>query len=183
MIIWLNGTFGAGKTTTSKELAAMVPNARIFDSEQVGYMLRHVLESVPVKDFQDWRPWRALVVETATQILGYVGGVLVVPQSVLVEQYWTELSAGFAAAGIPVRHFVLHTDQDTLTRRIESDTVETGARQWRLDHLTAYESARPWLSRTAETIDTTNLPPDRVAHAIASAVQPQIPCDAPRPSA
>ena len=88
MIIWLNGTFGVGKTTTSKELAAALPDARIFDSETVGVMLRHVLAPlVPVRDFQDWRPWRHLVVETAAQILDYVGGTLVIPPSVFVEEY------------------------------------------------------------------------------------------------
>lgn len=77
MIIWLNGTFDVGKTTTSKELAAALPDARIFDSETVGLMLGPVLGSVvPVRDFQDWRPWRHLVVETAAQILDYVSGTL-----------------------------------------------------------------------------------------------------------
>ncbi|MEV8406066.1 AAA family ATPase [Streptomyces niveus] len=170
MIIWLNGTFGAGKTTTSKELAALLPDAKVFDSETVGYMLRPVLNSVPVKDFQEWPPWRGLVVETASQVLDFVGGVLVIPQSVLVEQYWGEIHAGLAKAGIPVRHFVLHTDPDTLAQRIESDTVETGARQWRLDHIPRYQDALPWLRREAEVIDTTDLSPTHVAQTITASV-------------
>ncbi|MGI5212198.1 AAA family ATPase [Plantactinospora sp. CA-290183] len=167
MIVWLNGTFGAGKTTTSKELVRLVPQARIFDTEQVGYLLEHVL-GVPVTDFQDWPPWRTLVVETAAQLLAFTGGVLVVPQSVLVEQYWMEIRAGLDRAGIPVRHFVLHAERDILVRRIETDTVETGARQWRLDHLDAYEEARGWLSREAEVVDTTGAPAAQVAQRIAA---------------
>ncbi|MFI2280325.1 hypothetical protein [Nocardia beijingensis] len=62
MIVWLNGTFGAGKTTTAAELSALLPGSRIFDTEEVGVMLRHVLASQPVPDFQDWQPWRGLVV-------------------------------------------------------------------------------------------------------------------------
>ncbi|MGA5558866.1 AAA family ATPase [Streptomyces lavendulocolor] len=170
MIIWLNGTFGAGKTTTSKELVALLPDARVFDSETVGFMLRNVLNSVPVKDFQEWPPWRGLVVETASQVLDFVGGVLVIPQSVLVEQYWGEIHAGLTKAGIPVRHFVLHTDPDTLAHRIESDMVETGARQWRLDHIPRYQDALTWLGRKAELIDTTHLSPPQVAQTIAARV-------------
>lgn len=166
MIIWLNGTFGVGKTTTAKELATLVPGARVFDSEQVGLMLRHVLNCVPVDDFQDWRPWRALVVETAAQVLDYVGGVLVVPQCVLVEQYWGEIRAGLGKAGIPVRHFMLHADRDTLIQRIEAD----GGSQWRLDHLAAYQEARAWLSREAEVVDTAGVPASQVAHMIAAGV-------------
>jgi adenylate kinase family enzyme len=43
MIIWLNGTFGAGKTTTARELVATTPGARLFDPELVGYLLRAIL--------------------------------------------------------------------------------------------------------------------------------------------
>jgi predicted kinase len=170
MIVWVNGTFGAGKTTTSRHLAGMLPGARIFDSENVGYMLRPVLGDITVRDFQDHPPWRALVVETAAQILGYVGGTLVVPQSVLVRPYWRELAAGFDAAGIPVRHFVLHAGSAVLTRRIEEDTDEAGARQWRLDHLADYEAALPWLREEGEIVSTDGATPADVARRIAGAV-------------
>lgn len=167
MIVWLNGTFGVGKTTTAEHLAAKLPRARIFDSETVGHMLRPVLSDIPVRDFQDHPPWRTLVVETAVQVLGYVGGTLVVPQSVLVRSYWEELRNGLAKAGVPVRHFVLHADTEVIRRRIEQDTVETGARRWRLDHLTDYEAALPWLRQEAEIVDTEGLVPDEVAGGIA----------------
>ncbi|WP_327235896.1 AAA family ATPase [Streptomyces sp. NBC_01317] len=173
MIVWLNGTFGAGKTTTAKELTGLLPQARVFDPEEVGYMLRHVLNSVPHTNFQEWTPWRGLVVETAAQVLGYVGGVLVVPQTVLTAAYWTEIRTGLAAKGIPVHHFVLHTDRDTLTTRIRTDTApeSLSAVRWRLDHLTPYEEALPWLRREATVLDTTHVPPAAVARTIADAVR------------
>jgi hypothetical protein len=170
VITWLNGAFGVGKTTTSKELAATLPDARIFDSEMVGYMLRAVLKSDVVRDFKELRPWRYLVVETAVQILDYVGGTLVIPQSVHVEQYWDELQSGLHKAGILVYHFVLHADQETLVQRIKTDTVETGALQWRLDHLADYQQALPWLSRKAQLIDTNKRTPTEVAALISDTV-------------
>lgn len=168
MIVWINGTFGAGKTTTSRELAALLPNARIFDSETVGYLLRPVLSDVTARDFQDHPPWRALVVETAAQVLGYVGGTLVVPQTVLVRPYWRELTEGFTRVGIPVRHFVLHAGSAELARRIEQDEVESGARQWRLDHLADYASALPWLREEGEFVSTEGDGPAQVAGRIAA---------------
>ncbi|MFB7719400.1 ATP-binding protein [Nocardia sp. NPDC056100] len=168
MIIWLNGTFGAGKATTATELTALIPGSRIFDTEEVGVMLRHVLTSETVRDFQDWRPWRGLVVATATQVLDYVGGLLVIPQTVLVQQYWREIRSGFEAADIPVLHIALHADRSELTRRIERDIAETGARQWRLKHLDTYETARSWQSQEAHVIDTTDLDPAGVAKLIAT---------------
>lgn len=170
MIVWLNGTFGVGKTTTSALLAELLPDARIFDAETVGYMIRPILASVPVADFQDHPPWRALVVETAAQILGYVGGTLVVPQSVLVRAYWTELRDGLAESGIPVRHFVLHADPQTLAARIENDPEGKGIRRWRNDHIAAYADALPWLREEGEIVDTVAAAPHDVARRIAEAV-------------
>ncbi|MGX1315752.1 putative kinase [Streptomyces calvus] len=171
MIIWLNGTFGAGKTTTARELTARLPGARLFDAEKVGEMLWHVL-GVPERDFQDFPPWRGLVVESARQVLAYVGGTLVVTQTVLVEEYWREIRTGLTAAGIPVHHFLLHTDRDTLVRRIRTDVEpeSVAARQWRLDHLDAYERSLPWLRREAEVVDTTALGPGPVAEFVLSRV-------------
>ncbi|WP_330255305.1 AAA family ATPase [Nocardia sp. NBC_00565] len=167
MIIWLNGTFGAGKTTTAKELTALLPGSRLFDIEEVGLMLRHVLASEIVRDFQDWQPWRGLVVAAATQILDYVGGVLVVPQSVLVHQYWQEIRAGLETASVPLHHFVLHAERDELVRRIETDISKPNS-PWRMDHLDDYDAARSWHRQEARVIDTTDLQPRQVATLIAA---------------
>jgi broad-specificity NMP kinase len=172
MILWLNGTFGAGKTTTSKELVSLIPETRIFDAEYVGYMLRDAVTDMPrtgAGGFQSWQPWRALVVETAAQLLNYVGGRLIVVQTVLEEQYWTEIRDGFQKADLPLHHVVLHTDPDTLTQRIEADTEHS--RDWRLNHLVAYREAVPWLHREAEVIDTTHRTPQEAAQLIAAGIR------------
>ena len=122
MIVWLNGTHGAGKTTTSALVQQLIPDSRVFDAEKVGETLMDITPGLPETDnFQHWPPWRQLVVETARRVLDYTGGTLVMPMTVLVEQYWREISAGLAQHAIPVRHFVLHADQDTLRGRIEGE--------------------------------------------------------------
>lgn len=169
MIVWINGSYGVGKTTTSEQLVDLIPRSRLFDAEEVGYMLHHVLGPLQEEaDFQHWPPWRGLVVETARQLLAYTGGTLVIPQTVLVEEYWAELSEGLGRLGVPVRHFVLHTDPRTLARRIEADTPAIV--RWRLDHVAVHQEALPWLRRAAEVIDTTGTPPDEVARRIARKV-------------
>ena len=47
MIIWINGTFGAGKTTTACELHKRKPNSTVYDPERFGYVL---MANIP-KDF------------------------------------------------------------------------------------------------------------------------------------
>ncbi|MEO3885683.1 ATP-binding protein [Nonomuraea sp. B5E05] len=172
MIVWINGTHGAGKTTTSALVQSLLPGSRVFDAEKVGATLMDITPGLPATDnFQHWPPWRPLVVETARHVLGYVGGTLVIPMTVLVEQYWREISAGLAHHAIPVRHFVLHADQDTLRQRIEGDTV-LGPSTFRLQHLEPYaEAARTWLHREAEVVDTTHLTPALAASRVAEAVK------------
>jgi hypothetical protein len=171
VIVWLNGTHGAGKTTTSTLVQQLIPNSRVFDAEKVGETLMDIRPGLPQTDnFQHWPPWRPLVVETARRILDYTGGTLVMPMTVLVEQYWREISDGLADHDIPVRHFVLHADQSTLRRRIEGDPL-LGPSQFRLRYLDPYaEALHTWLQDEAEVIDTTNLTPAQAAQQIAEDV-------------
>ncbi|MEU5764641.1 AAA family ATPase [Streptomyces asoensis] len=173
MIVWLNGTHGAGKTTTSTLVQQLLPDSRVFDAEKVGETLMDIKPGLPgpgADNFQHWPPWRPLVVETARRVLDYTGGTLVVPMTVLVERYWREISTGLARYDIPVRHFVLHADQDTLRGRIQGDPV-LGPSAFRLRYLEPYaEAARTWLHGAAEVVDTTHLTPDLVARRIARAV-------------
>ena len=144
----------------------------MLDAEKVGETLMHITPGLPETDnFQHWPPRRQLVVETARRVLDYTGGTLVMPMTVLVEEYWREISAGLAQHGIPVRHFVLHADQETLRRRIEQDPF-LGPSQFRFKYLEPYaEAARTWLHSEAEVVDTTHLTPAQAALQIAQAVK------------
>jgi len=171
VIVWLNGTHGAGKTTTAALLHRLLPDARVLDAEKVGETLMDITPGLPGTDnFQHWPPWRPLVVETARHVLDYTGGTLVMPMTVLVERYWREIRAGLDQHAIPVRHFVLHADQDTLRGRIEGEHPIPSP--FRLKYLEPYaEAARTWLHAEAEVIDTTHRTPAEAALQIAEAVQ------------
>ncbi len=171
MIVWINGTHGAGKTTTAALVQRLIPDSRVFDAEKVGVTLMDITPGLPETDnFQHWPPWRHLVVETARRVLDYTGGTLVMPMTVLVQRYWQEISTGLAQHGIPVRHFVLHADRDTLRGRIErASPVPSPFRLTYLDHYA--EAARTWLHGEAEVVDTTHLTPAQAALQIAEAVK------------
>ncbi|MBT2413953.1 ATP-binding protein [Streptomyces sp. ISL-12] len=175
MIVWLNGTHGAGKTTTGALVQRLIPDSRVFDAEKVGETLMDIKPKLPgagAENFQHWPPWRPLVVETARRVLDYVGGTLVVPMTVLVERYWREISTGLDRCGIPVRHFVLHADRAALRERIAGDTVVGPNSSFRLQYLEPYaEAARTWLHAEAEVVDTTRLTPAEAARRIAEAVK------------
>lgn len=165
VIIWLNGTFGAGKTTTAAELVKLIPRARLFDPETVGYMLRPNLADHPVSDFQHWPPWRPLVVATAAELARYTGQHLIAVQTVLDREYLAEIFAGLRAAGLSVFHVLLDAGEEVLRRRIETSGE---SQQWRLEHLASYRLALPWLREDADVVvDTTAVTAVQAAHSIA----------------
>ncbi len=172
VIVWLNGTHGAGKTTTSAFVQQLIPGSRVFDAEKVGAVLMDIKPGLPDTDnFQHWPPWRPLVVETAYRVLEYTGGSLVIPMTVLVERYWTEISLGLAEHAIPVRHFVLHADDDTLRTRIMGDAI-LGPSRFRLKSMQAYaEAARTWLHGAAEVIDTSHITAAQAALQVVEALK------------
>jgi hypothetical protein len=167
VIIWLNGTFGAGKTTTGALLTQKSPLLRSFDPEWVGYMLRPNLTDHPVTGFQHWESWRVLTPIVADELIRFSGQSLVAAQTVLEETYWDELETGLAERGHDVLHVLLEPQESALRNRIEADQTEVAAKSWRLDHMTKYASARPWLlSRADLVLDTTHLTPQQAADRI-----------------
>jgi len=175
VIIWLNGTFGAGKTTTARQLAGRLANARHFDPELVGDLLMTALDDHEFKDFQDLPPWRELVPVFTEKIAGFTGQHLIAVQTVLREDYWRELIQGFKRTPLDIFHVLLHVESDILAERIKADQVEAKACQWRLDHIGDYEKSRPWMESAADlVIDATNLPVIDVAERIAAEAEKRI---------
>jgi thymidylate kinase len=66
VIIWINGAFGAGKTTLAEELHRRLPDAVVYDPEDVGLMVRKWVRADG--DFQHLPSWRELVVATALSL-------------------------------------------------------------------------------------------------------------------
>jgi hypothetical protein len=77
VIIWLNGGFGAGKTTLAQELGKRLPDAVVYNPEDVGLMLWKWLP--PEGDFQHLPSWRELVVATAVSLRRHHADTLIVP--------------------------------------------------------------------------------------------------------
>ncbi|MFJ4923227.1 NUDIX domain-containing protein [Streptomyces sp. NPDC088725] len=181
MIVWINGAFGAGKTSTARELVDLIPDSTVYDPGLIGGELARLLPQkrlAEVSDYQDLPIWRRLVVDTAAALLAEVGGVLVVPMTLLRQDYRDEIFGGLASRRIPVRHVLLTADETILRSRIAArddadDDPGTGERnrQWAYEHIESYRTALSWLTGDAHTVDTSALTARQTAESVAEAVR------------
>ncbi|MER7564733.1 NUDIX domain-containing protein [Streptomyces sp. NPDC048523] len=174
MIVWINGAFGAGKTTTARELIELIPNSTLFDPEDIGAAVVRLLPAkhlAEVGDFQDLPIWRRLVIDTAAAMLAELGGTLVVPMTLLRQEYRDEIFGGLAARRIAVHHILLAPAETILRERIAGrETPPTlplggvGQGHWAYDHIEPYRAAlASWLAADAHPVDTSALTPYETA--------------------
>jgi predicted kinase len=135
VIIWLNGGFGAGKTTLAAELHRWLPEAVVYDPEDVGIMLWKWMP--PNDDFQDLPSWRELVVATALSLRRHHAETLIVPMSLIRDAYRAEILGGLADAGEEVLHVFLAADAGVLKERLKARAPVS-------DNPGANQSAREW---------------------------------------
>lgn len=170
MIVWINGAFGVGKTTTA-ELLLRATDLRAFDPERVGYLLRAELADHTFGDFQELEPWVRLVPLLADEIARFTGRDLIAVQTVLIEGRWQQLRAGLVGRGHRIVHVLLDADEATLRSRINADPTgtEPSVHGWRHDYVATYEPARPWLLEAADlVVETGSRSAAEVAPAIAA---------------
>jgi adenylylsulfate kinase-like enzyme len=172
LIVWLNGTFGAGKSSVAAEIVKLDEKFRIFDPEWVGFMLRANLQDQKFSDFQQLPSWRRLTPVVAREVAESTGQNIVAVQTVLNAEYWAEIARGCELQGLELFHVVLEAEPTTLRKRIEQDEVERDAIEWRIEHMPVYEKQRQWMIDAADlTIDTTNIAPYAAAIRLLESVE------------
>jgi AAA domain-containing protein len=119
-VIWLNGAFGAGKTTVARALSAQMPDCLVFDPENLGLLLR---KSIPpelrtTQDFQDIPLWRTLTRSTIEGLLADYQRPLIVPMTVVVPAFFQETVGMLRGSGMRIHHFALVASPRTIRSRL-----------------------------------------------------------------
>lgn len=181
MIVWLNGAFGVGKTSTARELTDLIPGSTLYDPEVTGGTLRRLLprEHPGVAgDHRELPVWRRLVIDTAAAMLDELGGTLVVPMTLLRQNHRDEIFGGLAARRIEVRHVLLAPDETILRQRAATREEYAGAtgsgagpERRAADPVDAFRAELPWLTADAHVVDTGGLTPRQAAVRIAEAIR------------
>ena len=163
MIVFLNGAFGVGKTSTARVLHAALSGSVVFDPEWVGSMLMATLGDRPdwPPDYQLLPAWRRIVVSTVNELRREYDETLIVPMTVLRVEVWRDLSSGFREADADLRAFRLTATEATLRARIVGRPEDEGPHDWCLGHMPAalaalrdeeYGTEMPTDERTPEEI-------------------------------
>ncbi len=156
MIVWLNGNFGVGKTSTAAELCALWPGSISLDPEEIGVGLR---ASQPrealVRDFQRIQLWRDLVVATCSGLVAEWGRPVVVPMTVLRPAYFRDIIGRLRESGQDVRHFCLTAPDEVLRARAQERSLKRqdgGDLTWMEERWAEYDPFDPLFG---EHVDTT----------------------------
>jgi hypothetical protein len=128
VIIWINGGFGAGKTTLAQELHRRLPDTIVYSPEDVGLMLWKWMP--PNGDFQHLPSWRELVVATALSLRRHHADTLIVRMSLIRDAYRDQILGGLADAGEQVLHVFLEVDAAVLRERLNARVTDPKYSEW-----------------------------------------------------
>ncbi|MFD4985104.1 NUDIX domain-containing protein [Streptomyces sp. NPDC058374] len=171
MIIWVNGAFGADQTAVAKELTELLPGSVLFDPDTVGEQLVRLLPPkrlAEVADVQELPMWRRLVVDTAAALYGETGGDVIVPGSLLRQEYRDEIFGSLAARRIAVSHVLVDPGETILRARAAATPTGTRTAARHPHDPAAYGAVlAAWLAADAYVLDTRELTPPQSARRIA----------------
>jgi AAA domain len=170
MIIWINGAFGAGKTTLSERLTALLPDSMLFDPELLGYAARALVPPAPSGDFQDLPLWRSLTLHAILEVRRLYDATLIIPMTLVNPVYLTEILGGLAEHGEQVAHVYLDVAEPVLRDRITAQVLDQDnpandeqVRQWRLAQVDRCLAAKNLMPAGTTILDSGATDPDSLA--------------------
>lgn len=172
MLIWINGAFGSGKTLIAHELQRRLDEALVTDPEVLGFALQRMLPGSQREDFQDLPQWRSGVLATLVQADAAYDGHLIVPMTIVRDDYFDEIVGGLRSSGVNVRHYALTATPATLRKRLRTRSAYLIGKALGRDETWAIAQIDRCVSALANEhyathIPTDGIPPDEVVENIA----------------
>ena len=165
MIIWINGSFGVGKTSTAELLKNELDKSVIYDPEEIGGFLSNMFNHEK-DDFQDYELWRTL----NSDILKYMCSIyefVIVPMTITDKDYYDEIVSKLIADGIKINHFILNASRENIIKRLDSRKDST---EWAYNQVDRCIKAFEENKFNAKIIDTDNMTIEEVAKIIIDSI-------------
>ncbi|MFF2483312.1 AAA family ATPase [Paenibacillus sp. NPDC058071] len=121
MIIWINGAFGSGKTTTAYELQRRISGSTVYDPEKIGFFLmKNIPPSIAKDDFQHYSIWREMNYTALKYWYEEFNGTIIVPMTIVDPIYFDEIIGKLRRDGVAIHHFALCASKEVLLKRLRS---------------------------------------------------------------
>jgi thymidylate kinase len=132
MVILINGSFGVGKTTVAKLLAARIPKSILFDPELIGFVLQPLSKFIPLSgrgtgDFQDILLWRKLTAMTASALKKITNRTIIIPMTFSNLDYLNQIRCKLLNKSITVRHLCLTAPVEVVYERLRKRGVNSAS--------------------------------------------------------
>jgi len=138
VVIFINGSFGVGKTTVARILRERLPGSVVFDPEPVGLALGFLSRWIPFEgrhtdDFQDLALWRRACV-WGVRLSRRFRTTVIVPMTFSNVSYLREVVAGVEPGEPKVLHVCLMAPMSVVEQRIRAraDALGVAPSSWTL---------------------------------------------------
>ena len=165
MIIWINGSFGVGKTSTAKLLKNKLNKSIIYDPEEIGGFLSNMFNHEK-DDFQDYELWRIL----NSDILKYMCSIyeiVIVPMTITNKNYYDEIINQLKTSGVEIKHFILNASKEEIINRLDSREDST---EWAYNQVDRCIKEFEKNQFNAKIINTNNISAEEVARIIIDSI-------------
>ena len=165
MVIWINGSFGVGKTSTAELLKNELDKSVIYDPEEIGGFLSNMF-NYEKDDFQDYELWRTL----NSDILKYMCSIyefVIVPMTITDKDYYDEIVNELISSGIKINHFILNASRENIIKRLDSREDST---EWAYNQVDRCIKEFEKNQFNAKIINTNNISVEEVARIIIGSI-------------
>ncbi len=168
MVIWLSGAYGVGKSAVANELCGMLPNALVFDAEEVGNAVRGSYPDCPYGYiFEDYPLWADFCYRLIGDIHEKFHKNILVDMTLVRENSRKQIIDKLRADGIDVNYFVLTASRQTIHDRILARGEDEDC--WCMENLDMAMELSAAIPGSIQ-INTDNIRPEMIAERIASLI-------------
>jgi predicted ABC-type ATPase len=172
MIIWINGPFGAGKTTLTEKLKDNISNSLLFDPEHVGFLIHRFVPESRDTDFQNYPMWRRLVISYILELNAEFKKDIIIPMTLVEPSFINEIFNAIESSGPKIYHFFLELDETILRERIQQQIMskdekeDNEIRNWRLQQVDRCLAAKSLMPKETIFLDSGLFSPDQLLEKI-----------------